>query len=98
MRLDAEGVADRETALLHRGRGERRKADHVADGIDAGDLGPIMLVDHQTAALVGGQAGFRQIELAGGAGPADRVKRLLGDDRLAAVEVEPDARAVLVAR
>ncbi len=55
-----------------------------------------MLIDHKPTAVVGREASLRQIEPAGGAGPADRIERLFGDDRLAAVEVQPDARAVLV--
>src|SRR5580700_8828138 len=96
LRLDPEGVAHRQPALFHRGRGECGEPDDVADRVNAGDLGAIVVVDHQPAAAIGGQAGFRQIELAGGAGPAHRVERLLGNNCLAAVEVQPDARAVLV--
>src|SRR5919197_6256809 len=55
-----------------------------------------MFVDNQSTARVGGQAGLGQIELARSTGPTDRVKRLLGNDGLAAVEVQPDARAMLV--
>ena len=55
-----------------------------------------MLVDREPTAVVGLEAGLRQIELAGGAGAADRIERLLGNDRLAAVEMNPDAGAALV--
>src|SRR6202023_1436576 len=96
LRFEPEGVADGEPALLHRGRGECREPDHVADRVNIGQCGSIVLVDGQPPAAVGHEAGFRQVELAGGAGPADRIERLFGDDRLAALEMNPDARAVLV--
>src|ERR1700736_3647945 len=96
LRLDPEGVAHRQPALFHRGRGECGEPDHVADRVNAGDLGSMGFVDHEPTPVACREASLRQIELAGGAGPADRVERLLGDDRLAAVEVQPDARAVLV--
>src|ERR1700730_3206863 len=96
LRFEPEGVADGEPALLHRGRGECREPDHVADAVNIGQCGSIVLVDGQPPAAIGHEAGFRQIELAGGAGAADRIERLFGNDRLAALEMNPDARAVLI--
>src|SRR6266478_2165127 len=49
VRFDPEGMAYRQPALFHRGRGERREPDHVSDRIDGGDLGLIVLVDGQPA-------------------------------------------------
>src|SRR4029077_2773369 len=96
VRFDPESVTCCKAALFHRGRGERRKSYHVTDGVDVGDRGAIVLVYRQPTSAVGLEPGLRQIELARGAGTADRVERLLGNDRLAAVEVNPDASAVLI--
>src|SRR5215471_11185335 len=60
--------------------------------IDAGDLGLVVLVDHKAAATVGDEPGLGEVE-AGSAGATDRVEGFLGNDRLSAVEVQPDARA-----
>src|SRR6202045_1031911 len=75
----------------------RNRVDPVRETLgDALRLDPEGVAHRQPTPVVGREASLRQIELAGGAGPADRVERLLGDDRLAAVEVQPNARAVLV--
>jgi len=50
------------------------RPDHITDRIDAGDLGLVMRVDGQATAAIGGQPRFCQIELAGGARPADRIE------------------------
>src|SRR3974377_600088 len=55
-----------------------------------------MLAPPQPPPVVGLEACLCQIELAGGTGAADRIKRLLGNDRLTAVEMNSDARAVIV--
>ena len=55
-----------------------------------------MLVYRQPTPAVGLEPGLRQIELAGGASAADRIERLLGGDRLAAVQANPDAPTSLV--
>src|SRR6266446_6062824 len=96
LRLDPEGMAHCEPALLHRGRGECREPDHVADRVNVGQCSSIVLVNDQPPAAIGHETGFGQVELAGGAGAADRIERLFGNDRLAALEMNPDARAVLV--
>src|SRR6266436_1216746 len=96
LRLDPEGVAHGEPALLHRSRGECGEPDHVADGVDIGQSRSIMLINAQPSAAIGHETGFGQVELAGGAGAADRIERLFGNDRLAALEMNPNPRAVLV--
>src|SRR5689334_9599198 len=80
----------RVAALLHRGRGQRRKTDDVADGIDVRRLGLVVLVDREPAAFVAGDPAFVEREALGRAAAADRIERLFGDDRLAALQVQPD--------
>ena len=94
---DAERVAGRQPALLHRGRGQAGEADHVADRVDVRHArsGSASLTV-QPAAIVDRQAGRRQIERRGRAGPADAVQRRVGDDLLAAGQVDAHALAVLV--
>jgi hypothetical protein len=55
-----------------------------------------MIVHHEPAAVVGGETGGRQVQSVGGAGATDAVQRLVGNDLLAAGEVDAHARAVLV--
>src|SRR5262249_23022691 len=94
VRLDTKRLADRQASLLHRGRGERGKPDHISDGINVGDRGSVMRVNDQAPAVVRRKPRGSQIEFAGGAGAAYRIEGLLGENRLAAVEMKPDARAV----
>jgi hypothetical protein len=86
---DAEAVADRQPPLLHRGRGERREPDHVADRVDALHLGAVVLVDLEAAAVVAAQPALVERQPARRTGAADRVERLVGNDALAAFEVQP---------
>ena len=46
----AEGVRRGQPALVHRGRRQRREADHVADGVDVRHLGGVAAVDLQPPA------------------------------------------------
>ena len=86
MSFDPEGVAHCQSALLHRGGGERREPDHIADGVNIGDSSAIVLVDLQPAAAVGREAGFRKLQLAGRTGAADRLACLFGNDRAILVQ------------
>ena len=43
--LQVEGVDHRDAGLLHRGRGQGGRADHVARGVDVRDGGLVVLVD-----------------------------------------------------
>ena len=76
----------RRTALLHRGRGQRREADDVADGVDVRHRGAVVLVDRDPAAPVGGQARLVQVEFVGEPLPARGVHHRVGGDLLAALQ------------
>ena len=89
----AERVIGRQPALVHRGRGQRGEADHVADGVDVVDLGLVVLVDEDPAAVVGLQAGGGQVEVVGLALPAGGVHHRVGGDLLAAGQRGDGARA-----
>ena len=56
-RLPGDDLGDGDALVLGL-VGEHRAADHVADGIDAGDVGAEMIVDRDPAALVERDAGF----------------------------------------
>lgn len=81
-----EGVVRRRPPLLHRGRGQRRETDDVADGVDVRHLGAVVLVDRDPAARVRGQPGPVQVQLVGEPLPARRVHHRLGGDLLAALQ------------
>ncbi len=83
---DAERVADRQSALLHRGAGQRGKSDHVAGGIDVRHFGLVVAVDFQPFAVVGFQSGCLQIQRVGGSLAADGVEQRLGPEHLARLE------------
>ena len=69
----AKGVAGGDAALLHRGRGEARKADHVARGIDMRHRGLERFpVDLEPPAAVGLDAAGFEPELLGRADAARR--------------------------
>src|SRR5438093_5392463 len=55
-----------------------------------------MLVNGQPPAAIGHETGFGKAELAGGTGAADRIERLFGNDRLAALEMDSDAFGMVV--
>ena len=82
--------------LLHRRRREAREADDVADGVDVGHLRLIVLVDSKPPALVGLYSRSVEPERIGRAPPADAVEGLVGDDLLAAGEMQSDMVAVIV--
>src|SRR5690606_8187687 len=82
----AAGVVGGEAALLHGRGGEGRETDHVADGVDVRDLGAVVGVHLDAAAVVGGQAGGLQAEVVGHAVPARGVHDGVGGDALAALQ------------
>lgn len=69
--------------MLHRRRGQRGKADHVADGIDVVDLGLEVVIDVDPASLVAGQPGQVEVQFIGAALPARRQPHGIGRDLLA---------------
>ena len=92
-RAIVEGVGRGDAALLHRDRGQRRKADHVADGVDVRHLGLVVLVDGDAAALVGFKAGGGQVEFVDVALAADGVEQRVAGDFFLALEVGDDGAA-----
>ena len=71
-------------ALVHRRGGQRREADHVADGVDVVDLGLELVVDEDPPAVVGLESGVGQVEVFGLALPPGRIHHGLGGNLLAA--------------
>src|SRR5438046_1330815 len=82
--------------LLHRGGGESREADHVARRVDVRHRRLIALVDRQQAALVDGDAGALEREPRDVGHAPGRYQHRLRLERVAALEVEPDAVGVCV--
>ena len=80
----AERVVRGQPALIHRRGGQRREADHIADGVDVIDLGLELVVDEDPAAVVGFEAGVGQVEVLGLTLPSGGVHHRLGGDLLAA--------------
>ena len=85
-----EGARGGDAALLHGDRGECREADDVADGEDVFDVGAVVLVDGDAAAIVGLDAGGGEIEIVDGALAADRVEQRVAGDALLAFEIGDD--------
>ena len=96
MRRDPERVTGGEAALLEGGRGEAGKADDVADRVDVRNGCAVVLVDDQAPAPIGGEPGRVEVEPARGPAATDRVQRLLGDDVLAADQVDADLAVALL--
>ena len=82
-----EGARGGDASLLHRDRGQRGKADHVADGEDVLDLGLVVLVDGDAAAVVGLQAGGGQVQVVDVALAAHGVEQRVAGDLLVALQV-----------
>ncbi len=82
-----EGAGGGDAALLHGDRGQRGKADHIADGEDVLDLGLEVLVDGDAAAIVGFEAGGGKVEVVDGALAADGVEQRVAGDFLLAFQV-----------
>jgi hypothetical protein len=59
----AERVVRGQPALIHRGRGQRREPDDVADGEHVRHGGPVLLVDGDPPPFVRLQPGRRQVQL-----------------------------------
>ena len=91
-RLDAEGLARGQTALLRGRRRETRIADDVAGGEDVRHRGPKRVIDLEPAAVIGRQARGREIEALGGRQPAGREQHRVGHEPLAGLEVEHRAQ------
>ena len=73
--------------MLHAGRRERGKADHVARGVDVLDVGLVVLVDVEPLAVVELDADLVEPERPAHALPADGVEQRLGPQRLARLEL-----------
>ncbi len=71
----AEGAHRRNPSLLHRDRSQRRKAHHVARGIDVRHFGLVVFVHGDAAAFVRFQAGGGQVQVVHIALPAHRVEQ-----------------------
>ncbi len=92
-----EHVAAREPALLHRRRGQSRKADDVACRIDVRNGRLVVLVDRDPPSLVRGQAGGREVQEVRVRLPPDAVEQGVAVDLLAALETGDDAFLFVVA-
>src|SRR5580700_4147381 len=86
-RFVAEGALRGDAALFHGDRRERRESDDVADGEDVRNLGAEILVDRDTPALVGLDAGRGEVELVDVALAAHRVKQNVAGDALLTLEI-----------
>ena len=71
-----------DNALGARDMRQRQPARHVANGIDAGDIGLHGFVDRDEAALVGLHAGSLQPDAVAVGRDADRNEHYVGRDRL----------------
>ncbi len=85
-----EGAGGGDAALLHGDGGEGREADDIADGIDVFDLGLVVLVDGDAAAIVGFDAGGGEVEVVDGALAADGVEQGVAGDLLLALQIGDD--------
>ena len=79
-------MAGREPALLERGGSERGETDDVARRVDVRLLRLVVGVHGEPAAVVGREAGGREIEVGRRPDAADRVEEEVRDDPLAALE------------
>ena len=59
--LAGQNLGDRDALVLGL-VGEHRPGDHVADGVDAVDIGAVVRIDLDAPALVGDDAGFGKAE------------------------------------
>ena len=75
-----EGAGGGDASLLHGDRGQGGEADHVADGEDVRDLGLVVLVDGDAAAIVGLKAGGGKVEVVHVALAADGVEQGVAGD------------------
>ena len=83
VRRFVEGVGRRQSTLVHRRRGQRREADHVTHRIDMRNRGLTVIIDHESAALVGRETGQLQLESRGVALPSGRMHHHLSRDAFA---------------
>ena len=95
--VSAQHVADGPAALLHRGAGQRRKADDVAHGVDVRHRGLEILVAPESAAFVGLQPGAVECRALGIADAADAEQHRFAEQPLAAFQLDGD-QARLAAR
>ena len=78
-RLEAEGVAGGDAALLHRGGGEAGKADDVTGGVDVRHRGLERLrLDADAPAMIDREARRLQVQPVGGADPAGGEEQHVG--------------------
>src|SRR5579883_1370456 len=87
----AEGVRGGDAALLHGDRGQARKADDVACGEDVGLLGAVFVVDRDSAARVGFEAGRGEVQVVHVALTSDRVEQRVAGHTFFAGQVGNDA-------
>ena len=87
-------MTDRQSALLHRRARQRRKSDHVADGINMRHIGLVIGVDLQAFAVVCLETRAFEIQRHRGSLSADGVKKRLRAKSLAALEGRQNGGAV----
>ena len=97
LRRHAERVASGQTPLLHRGRREGGKSDHVAHGIDVRDSRLIVLVDREPFAVITSQADRLEPELMTHTLPANGVQHRLCVQLFAWLQRGPDRSRAAVA-
>jgi hypothetical protein len=91
-------MSRRDATLLHRGRGQRRPANHVARGVDVFHSRPVARVDLDSPALVGSEPGLVEVELLGLPLASGGVEDDVGGDALAAGQVGQGGPVVAVDR
>ncbi len=80
-------MAHRDPGLLHRDRGQPRRADQIAGGAHAMGGGRVALVDAHPASGIGLGPGVGEPEVAGARSPPGGEKDLLGHQRTAVREL-----------
>ena len=75
-------------ALFHASRRQTRKAGDIANRINMRNLGLIIVIGLQHAALIRAEAGLIQIEAFGIAHTPGRIERLFRIDALAALQID----------
>src|SRR5262249_32960072 len=83
--LEAEGVANGDATLLHRSRSERRKANHIARCVNAGNGSAIVFIDGDIAAVVEGKSRSLECEAVDGSATSGGEKSSIGTKSLAAL-------------
>jgi hypothetical protein len=79
-------MARRQPPLLHAGRRESGKSDHVSHGIDVRHNRLIVFVDREPVAVVAGQTGFLKIEILADTLPTDGIHQRVSVQFLARLQ------------